>query len=97
MQKQARGTRANFVAGIQGIAQYGMADGHHVQAQLMSSARDGLKFNPGCAFCFSARLAPPPRVAGFSMFPIHFASGAVGPIDEQGQLNVLPAAMSFVS
>ena len=52
-----------------------------------------------CSVAFTLRPsgASPPRVAGFSVFPIDFASGAVGPIDEQRQLNVLPAAISFVS
>ena len=45
VQQQTRRQGLNVGGGIQGIAQNGVANGHHVQSQLVSAASDGLKFN----------------------------------------------------
>ncbi len=66
-----------------------MTDRHHVQAQLVGSPRDRFHLDTGRFLQTGPLLNAPLGVAGFAVFPIYFAFGAVGPIDQQGHLNVL--------
>ena len=74
-----------------------MTDRHHVQAQLVGSSRDRFHLDTGRFLQTGPLLDAPLGVAGLAVFPIYFALWAVGPIDQQGHLNVLPGiGLAFI-
>jgi hypothetical protein len=90
MQQQAGGFGYFFGRGVQGIAQNGVPNGHHMKTELMGSTGNGFQLNSGGVIKWQMTFDTPLRVTWFALFPVYFASGSVGPIDDQRQLNVVP-------
>ena len=73
---------------VQRVAQDGMAQRQQVHPQLVGSAGDGLQ-------CHTGRIGQsvqhlPSRGAGFTYLPVHFAARAVGPVHDEGQVDLAP-------